>query len=494
MPGQDDTTTSCCSVIFVLQLLSTVAVSVVFSLLTLYLLYQQHWSQVDTYNFVAAYNALGYATSILGGWLAERFLGYRFAVLLSSVLGASGLLLLELPFPGALQIGLAAFSVAYGMMVPAMFVLLGRLHSMHDSVRREQGFMLAYIAMDVGAFIAALLAGVISTRWGYGLAFLLAAVCHLCVWPVLLRYRRRFVPRQTSATSTRQQRSAARAWGLLILVACLPLFAWLLEHARWCNGLLLAMGVGCVLVILYYARQQPNTDKAKLLLFLALLMISTTFDLSYFLNASVVTVFTEANVNRTVGGLTVPTATYAALNPLFVVLAGPWVGRLYTRLSRGASVPSFQQRFAIGIVLMGLGYLVMMLGAQLAPAGQRVASAWLVGGCLLQTLGELFISPTAYAMVGVLVPRSLEGVMMGICQFSSGVAGAMSGFMANWLAPPETFASFTTSNLWYSHHFAWLGVGAVMLGVAVACLALLLRGKSHALQSTQGYTPAMSLE
>jgi POT family proton-dependent oligopeptide transporter len=450
----------CLVVIFALQLLSTVAISIVFSLLTVYLLFHLHWLARDSYDFVAAYNALSYAVAVFGGVLAERWLGQRLAVVVSSLLGSVGLILMATSASWGLRLGLALLCVAYGILLPTLLVLLGRIQALREQARREQGFMLAYMVMDVGAFFAALVASLMSVHFGYHVAFYFAAGCHslglILFWWIRRDLDSWWVPRSVSITSV----------GLLLTLALLMLTVLLLDHARFCNALLMGLGASCAGVMLYTCFQQRGRARGKFLVFIILLFVSTLFDLSYFFNVSILTVFTEMEVGRQFLGVELPTATYSALNPLFVVMLGPAMGRAFVRFKGPLGLDSLAYRFAWGMCLLGLGYWILMLGVRWAAPTGGVHTGWLIAGYLLQTLGELLISPSAYAMVGLLVPAALEGLMMGICQFSTGVAGAMSGFMANWVTPPG-LGNHLADQHWYQHTFACLGLVAF-------CLALIL--------------------
>src|SRR3990167_1162571 len=461
------------SIIFILQVVSAVAFSMISSLLILYLLSVFHMPQSRAYGLVAAYNALGYATSILGGYLAERFLGYRFSVLMSSLLGGVGLAIITVPNFFCLYLGLACFSLSYGVMIPAIFVLVGRLKSSSDHTKRDGNFILAYIGMDGGAFVAALSSGYISTYFSYSLAFAIGAACLFITLIIFFCFRKNFTAstEQLEKQYFFKNKWCSRVAGFFILLLCIPVLLLLLGHANFCNILLIAMGVGCAGFIIYLASQQKNAYSGKLIVFLVLLTISTIFDASYFLSPSALTVFTDSNIDKHIFGIAVPTAAYSALNPLFVISMGPLISRLWTWLDRHGNMPSLSTRFAIGILLMGCGYLVLMYGAGHSNSQHLVSACWLAGGYFLQTMGELFISPAGYAMVGVLVPVSLEGIMMGISQFSSGVAGALSEFLANWISPSEGNLTKELTNLWYQHAFGYLGLSALVLGLIIFCVA-----------------------
>ncbi len=453
-------------VMFFLQLFSTIAFSMIFSLLVLYCLFRLHFSQKTAYSLVAAYNALGYALAILGGYLAERFFGYRFAIMISAVLGIIGMSLLTIPKIFALYSGLAFFSLSAAMMTTALFVLLGRVCST-THLHRDSAFLVAYIGMDVGTFLAAASSGYISTYLNYAVAFGIGALTHLITLIIFLRHKKLFNQKPTYVVKHHSEKiTYSRWWGGGIILFVLPLIILLLNYARVCNALVLCCGVGSALFIIFYALKEKSEYRGKLLVFLVLLCISTLFDALYFLTPSLLTVFTQYNVNRSIFGHVVPTATFLAFNPFFVITVGMGLSVLWVRLNQTSRQIFAPAKFAMGMVLMGCGFVILMVGVMRHDATGYVNAAWIITSYLLQTMGELLISPTGYAIVGCLSPLYLEGTMMGISQFSTGVAGAFSGFMANWISPPTGLTTPLQTDFIYQKMFGYIGVGTILVGLA----------------------------
>src|SRR3990167_4451236 len=159
---------------FALQMFSMMGFSFVFSLLDLYCSTRLGFDSESTYAIVAAFNALAFAMSVPGGYIAQKFLGYRLGTWAPSVLCVLGLLLMAFPQKMLLYIGLGTFTFGTGMQLPCLYVLLGRLYSKnHSKSIREHGFMLAYISMNVGALIAMSLSGSIANTIGYSNSFII---------------------------------------------------------------------------------------------------------------------------------------------------------------------------------------------------------------------------------------------------------------------------------------------------------------------------------
>ncbi len=177
---------------FLLQLLSMVGFTMLLALLVLYCTRTLGMDDSQAYTLLAAYNALVFASSVFGGYLGERYLGYRYAVSLSIVLASIGLFILVIPKLMALYWGLAFFVVATGIMVPCLFVLLGRLHESTDDPRRDSGFTIAYIGMNVGSFFASAISGFIANKFGYSVAFFIGGAFTLITLFFFIYYRHYF--------------------------------------------------------------------------------------------------------------------------------------------------------------------------------------------------------------------------------------------------------------------------------------------------------------
>ncbi|OGT31411.1 MAG: hypothetical protein A3E87_03530 [Gammaproteobacteria bacterium RIFCSPHIGHO2_12_FULL_35_23] len=453
-----------------LQLLSMVGFSLILSLLVLYCTRQLGMSDDKAYALSAAYNALVFATSVFGGYLGEKYLGYRHAVILSIVLAGLGLFIMGIPSVMALYWGLAFFTIATGIMVPCMFVLLGRIFGSNDP-RRDSGFTLAYIGMNVGSFFAAALSGYLANDLGYGATFIIGGIFTFLTLIVFLIYQDRFSRKyDVKATPGKIIRShSSKITGVFLILVSIPLTAALLNFANLSNILMLVLGLFSVALVIYIARQESTHSRKKLMAFLILTIISVAFWSLYSIAPSALTIFIADNVNRQFFSYVIPAASYSALNPLFIITLGPLLTLFWMSMNQRGKNFSTPGKFALGVTFMGLGYLVLILAISTHNQAGYISSWWIVLSYFLQTFGELFVGPIGYAMVGELVPPKFEGLMMGIWQLATGVAGALSQYMADMTSSPQSNLPIVTDQL-YSHAFALFGGITVVVG----CIAALL--------------------
>lgn len=461
--------------IFTLQFLAMIGFSMIFSLIVLYCTNLLGFNDHSAYAITAAFNALAFVTSLPGGWIAERYLGFRKSTVISVVISAAGLFLMAIPNTVAVYAGLGIFIVGTGLSVPCVFVLLGNLYP-DNHPAREQGFVVSYIGMNLGSFLASAVAGYVATYLGYEWAFILGALTTLAMLPILAKYKSEFSDKKTFSFKEQHM-------GLMLLLVLIIASIVLVMFAQTANVLMLILGFFSLVYVIFSANKQGAEAKRGLIIFALLTGISVIFWTLYALAPSLLTLFTERNVDRTLWGHMIPTADFSSLNPFFIVTMGPLVSIGLSYLKKFNIHISTAAKFGIGTVLMGVGYLLLSLGLDFSNSAGFMAMTWLVGSYFLQTVGELFVGPIGYAMVGEFVPKAQIGVMMGVWQLSAGIAGSLSEYLSNYAAPHVVAATPLTTNASYHHAFDLFGWITVLVGVGTIALAPLLVMKKRAISS-----------
>lgn len=442
------------------------------ALLVLYLTSKLQVSVKHAYFIYAAFGSLFFSSSLLGGYLAGRY-DYKAAIICGCTLAGLGGCLVavhDLPF---VFWGLACFIIGSGLVVPSINCLIGKLFRKDDPLR-DSGFTIAYIGINVGSFVAALSSGFISTIIGYGPAFLISFLLLLvCLTIFLINFKRLefytadhvrpYIPKVSTQTV------------LPIVIAILiavPIVAYLLDHATISNCLLMIVGAIMLFIIVTIALREEGRVRRKLFGFLIFVIFGIAFWALYSLAPSALTIFIKNNVNRTIGGFTIPTASVYGLNPFFIITIGTVTSWFFLQMSRKGKVIPLRLKFALGISSMGLGYVVLVVGITAHNAFGYVGFGWIVLSYFLQTFGELFIGPIGYAMVGTLVPVRLEGMMMGVWQLSTGIATALSGFLASATAklPAKEATHPLLTNMIFGHFFGLYGSIAIGVGIVILLL------------------------
>jgi POT family proton-dependent oligopeptide transporter len=452
---------------------------VIQSVSVLYLTKIFHLPDHDANTLFAAYYALIYCLPIIGGYLGGRFLGNAFAVITGTILGTLGLLALCIHNLIAVNIGLALFVVGTATFVPNYYVLLGRLYHLGDH-RRETGFTLSYMAMNIGGFLAIVIGGYMVEIMGYSFTFLLSALVVLSVLLVFTIAHRSLVAssEQSLRPTNHENRIFSlreRIMGVALTLLTIPIICWLLHHAELSNNLLLVVGAICIGIVISMTLREPKQHRQRMFAFLILSIVAVAFWSLYGLAPTLLTLFVDRNVDRHIGSLLLPSSTLIGLNPFFIITVGTVLSIVWLRLAKHNNSPALPTKFALGILSIGAGYLILLPAIHSANSLGYVSILWIVLSYFLQTTGELFLSPIGYAMVGTLIPPRHESFMVGIWQLATGVGCALSSHLADIATSQFKATDPLTTNSVYAHSFFLFGSITAVVGILMVLLVPYLK-------------------
>ncbi len=445
----------------------------------------------------ATYGSMVYLMPVIGGMVADRFLGFRKAVIVGAVLlcvGHFGMAFEGTPaqmVDGAalrddvgLQIfylSLAFIVIGVGFLKSSISNMVGELYGPEDS-RRDSGFTLFYMGINVGAAAAGLLCGYLGQTFGWRYGFGLAGIGMLAGLVTFLRGRRHLLGAGEPPAGGELDKplfgplSRERVIQLAALVGVL--FTWqLIQYQRVVGGLLLAGGVAVVVGVVWFSVARCTAvERGRMLVLLTLTAFSVVFWALFEQAGSSMSLFADRNLDREVVGVTVQASQFQSLNPLFIIFLAPCFAMLWPWLARRGAEPSVPAKFGLGIVQVGLGFGALVYGAALAGEDQLVAAGWLALAYLLHTTGELCLSPVGLSMVTKLSVARVAGMMMGVWFLSS----AFSHYVAGWIAAG---ASVDTSEgldraaalAIYADTFQYLMIVALAVGFVLLALAPWLR-------------------
>jgi proton-dependent oligopeptide transporter, POT family len=237
-------------------------------------------------------------------------------------------------------------------------------------------------------------------------------------------------------------------------------------------------------VILYLASQQPTkAAKEKIQAFAILMVIGTVFWMLYQIGPMGLTLFIDHNVQREYGSLIIPPQWFQNINTVAIVIGGPLLSIVLNRMRKRGIDVNIPTQFALALLLIGLSFAILPLGIFYANANGLVNPSWIVLCYILQSLGELLISPIGYAMIGALAPTSLQGIMMGMWMLNTGVGATLSSYCSNLMVAGGDNLSALSTNIGYGDVFFLLGVFAIatslILFVLVPKLKRLIKDKEN---------------
>ncbi len=463
----------------------------------------KHWLFSDEVaaGIYATYGSLVYLTPVIGGLVADRYLGFRKAVAFGAlllVLGHVGMAVEGDPAvitatgvardEGALQVfylSLALIIVGVGFLKPNISGMVGRLYG-PDDPRRDGGFTLFYMGINVGAFSASIVCGYLGETFGWRYGFGVAGLGMLLGLMTFLRGRERLEgagePPDPLALGRPMigpvnQEVVIYGCGLLAVGA-----AWFLVQERQLVGsLLLLTGAAAVSGIVWCsAARCSRVERHRMLLVMLLTSVSVLFWALFEQAGSSMNLFADRVVDRQMGGVTIAASQLQSLNPAFIFLLAPLFAWAWLRLARAGREPGTPAKFAFALIQVGLGFAALVMGIEQADENGRVALAWLVLAYLLHTTGELCLSPVGLAMVTRLSVPRLVGLMMGVWFLASSAAHYVAGWIAA-LASVEggAAASAEASLTVYASTFERVALVAVVAGFLLLLVSRPLRRLMH---------------
>ncbi|HEX4585897.1 MAG TPA: peptide MFS transporter [Burkholderiaceae bacterium] len=421
------------------------------ALLVLYLVHSAGYSREDALRAYATYTGLVYLSPIVGGYLADRFLGFRKSILIGATVMMFGHAAMAVP--ALLNVALGLLVTGNGFFKPNMTSLVGAQYGEKDP-RRDAGFTYFYMGVNLGAFIAPLLAGWLGERVGWHWGFASAAV-GMAFGLIQFAYGEdHFGTTGLPPGREGPARLLRRDWlhvALLSLAAipfvyaALGLFAavkstWALVPWQ-VNVALPFVGLGW---ILFSARRSGGReDFERVLAIIVLGVFNVFFWMGFEQAGGTMNLFADSLTDRVVFGWQIPASYFQAVNPVAILALGPVMSAIWTRIDRSPRAPSAPAKMGIGMIILGLGFVLMAVAQQRADRLGQISPLWLTGVYVLHTIGELCLSPIGYSLVTRVSPTRMVGLMMGtwFCFFGAGnyLAGTLENLLAESKVPLYQF-------------------------------------------------------
>jgi len=412
-----------------------------------------------SFGIFAAYGSLVYATPVLGGMIADKFIGFKKSIMLGGILMALGHFFMAFYFKSDVlgfevstinhfffYAALALLIVGNGFFKPNISTMVGRLYPEGDD-RRDSGFTIFYMGINAGAFLAPLVCGWLGYEYGWHYGFGAAGIGMIAGLLVFIKGMNDGVFGDNGQQPTeyiKKKMYGIRTDYFFYLVAALmvPIAAFLvkynalevLEGMHLHSALLSLLGVVILGILAKKMIELSRMEVFRLLSVLVLTLLITVFWSFFELAGTAITLFAERNVNLTL----LNASQTNAINPGYIIFLAIPFSMMWVYLSKTQRNPTTPNKFALGILQLGLGFLVFAMSAQYMDAAGRTPFMFLMIGYLLLTTGELFISPIGLSKVTELSPKSMTAFMMGVYFLSSSYAHYISGAIAKLTTSNES--------------------------------------------------------
>ncbi|KTD36653.1 peptide transport protein, POT family [Legionella nautarum] len=449
--------------LFFMQTFSILSFSVFYSTLALFITDKLGLSIQSANSITGIFFAANFALHLLGGYWGGRFLSYRALFCLGMCVQIIGCILLATVNEACFNYGLATFLAGCGLNVTCINCMLTQRFQPKDN-RRETAFLWNYSAMNFGLFIGFSLSGYFQLLHDYQRLFLFCSLGNLIALFLCLYFWPNLADQNTAYSQLKkseQRRFYLYSLGLIIILPLLLIP--LLHFANWANKLVLLIGFLMLGTIIGLAFQQTSREaREKMFAFAGLMGVGTVFWTLFLIAPMGLTHFIAHNVERHWLGLTIPPQWFQSINTICIVIGGPSLGFLLNRMRSWGIKINIPTQFVCALLLIGLAFLVLPIGIAKADASGMVSPSWIAASFILQSAGELLISPIGYAMVGAVAPNSLQGVMMGMWMLAMGVGATLSSYSSNWMTAGSNSISPLMTNQEYSPIFLKLGLLAIV--------------------------------
>ncbi|NDK55603.1 peptide MFS transporter [Pontibacter fetidus] len=449
------------------------------ALLLAYMVTQLKFDEPKGYAILGSYAALVYTMPLFGGVMADRFLGYRKAVMYGGILMSIGHLVLAVPEDWSFFYGMAFIICGNGFFKPNISSLVGTLYADNDP-RKDSGFSIFYMGINIGAALGGLLCGYVGQQinwhYGFGLAGIFM-ILGLIVFAIGKKSLKEGLPPNPEALrkpifagiSTEVGIYAA---ALLVIPAIVALF----HRYEIMDFIMFGLGALSLGYILYIASQLDGGARYKLFSALILIIFSTLFWAFYEQNAGSLNLFAMRNVDMHVAGFELPAlAVNNFLPPAWVIALSFPFAWLWPALSRKGMEPSTPLKFGLSFVLLGIGFLVFYAACLNADSG-LISLPYFILGYFFIISGELCISPIGLSMVTKLSPAKIVAMMMGIWFFASAIGEFLAGKIGALMSVPENVVDNPVLSLpYYADIISKIGMYSIGIGVLLIILVPLIR-------------------
>lgn len=390
------------------------------------------WSNAEALALYGWYTMLVYVASIPGGWIADRFIGQKKSVIVGAILLVIGHTILAIEQLWAFYTGLGFIIAGVGMLKPNISTMVGGLYKDGD-IRRDKGFTIFYIGINVGAFLSSLIVGYVGEKYGWHYGFGLAGICMF--------------------------------FGLL----------------QFIFGQKYLKGVGDYLG---NSEKQEDVDALKrpltkiekdrvVVLILSFLMVIVFFG-AFEQAGGLMNIYAKDQTNRMLMGWEVPASWFQSLNAFFIITLGTTVAAFWAKRKLKGKEASSLFKMIMGLVIMGMGFLFMSAAAAEFQSTGTSAMYWLVLAYLFHTIGELSLSPVSLSFVTKLAPAKYASLMMGLYFATTGLGNKVAGLLG------ESASEFGEFNV-----FTGIAIFCIFFGLLIYVFFKKLKALTHGAEDNE---------
>jgi proton-dependent oligopeptide transporter, POT family len=410
------------------------------------------------------YNSMVYFMALPGGWIADRILGTRRSVLWGGIVIALGHYSLAFSARSMFYLGLVLIVLGTGLLKPNISAMVGELYDKHPEMhesRRDAGFTLFYLGINLGAFVGPLITGLLQTRLGFHWGFGAAAVGMALGLTQYVIFRRNLGDHGRTVPNPLPRSGIGWAVGVGVITVAVIVAAFATGLVKLANLSQVTTGVIVVAAVAYFVVMLTSSkvvpiERTRLRAFIPLFIANAVFWSLFQQIFTVLAIYSDERMNWSIFGWTAPSSWIGSIEPVWIILLSPLFAILWTRL--GQRAPTTPRKFAYGVIGMGVAFLLFL--PMSGSTGRAVPALWVLAIMAVFAISELLLSPIGLSVTTKLAPEAFRAQMMALYFFSVGIGTSMSGVLSGYYDPAREFA-----------YFGILGAVAVAAGVIVFALS-----------------------
>ncbi|GAA5524087.1 di-/tripeptide transporter [Microbulbifer aestuariivivens] len=446
------------------------------------------------------YTGAVYFLGLPGGWIADRLLGGQRTVWYGGIIIMCGHIVLAIPSDSTFFVGLILVATGTGLLKPNISALVGHLYQ-PDDVRRDSGYALYYMGINIGSVLGYMICGYfgekIGWHWGFGAAAVGMAIG-------LIQYRRTIgnlgdasLKPENPMTAEGEKKAWSTIWA--VVAAVVVITAMTMSGVITINPVVVAQYVAVAFTLIffayyayiYFAGDLNASEKRKMWALFLVCVASACFWSGFEQAGSSLNLFGRDYTDRMIGSFEIPASWFQNVNPMFIIILSPFFAALWINLGKRMITPSYGMKCAIGLIIMASGFIVMFFAAQYAAEGLKVAPYWLVTTYFLHTVGELCLSPVALSAVSKLSPRRFAGQMMGVFVLTYSIGNIIAGLLAGNFDPNNVSE---LPKLYLQIAIFSIGIGAVIALISLKSKAWESHGEGEEKEPVEpGEVPAKAV-
>lgn len=394
------------------------------ALLVLYLTKQLNFSDAHAFTIYSLFIAAIFVTPVIGGYIADRYFGFKNAIIIGGMIMTIGNLFLIYPASDFIMTGLTIVAIGSGLFTPSLAALLGRLYEDKEH-KRERGFTLYYICKNVGALLAPILCGLVAHYYNYNYAFLLSAIS-MASGVIIFSYGKKHLPGNHQKNATKLERTASN-------------------------------------------KPIVSRVKKQLAFVLLLTLFVVIFSTCLGQGGTTLNLFIDRIIDRQFFSIIIPTSFFYTLDPLFMILIGPILTVFFVFMVRKNKAISTVGKFALAMFILAGGFLIFSAASIIASKTGHASMLFIVGAYFLFPIAELCIMPVALAAVTRYAPKNLQAMMVGIFMLGQASAGYLTGVISK-----VGNINFPVTNLLGLQHAAKIYLHLFVLTASILCVTGIL--------------------